>query len=483
MNIKIVLYFLGWVLDTEAAAMVPSLILSLAKGEEAWKSFFLCIVLCGVSGTLLINKKLKTGHFFVREGYAATALSWLLISVIGALPFTLSGKIPNFIDAVFETASGFTTTGASILSSVEYLGYGLIFWRSFTHWIGGMGVLVLILAIMPMNGGYQMQFMKAESPGPSVSKLVPRVSDTAKALYGIYTGLTVLCILSFLLSGMPLFDAFCIGVGTAGTGGFSVRDTGMWDYNTVSQALITFWMIAFGVNFNVYYLIIRKRAGEGLRSEELRFYLCFIAAVVLILTFGTYFSNYSEEGLYYSFHHAAFTVGSLISSTGFGTVDFAAWPEFLQMLLLLTMFCGACAGSTGGGFKMSRVLILLKQARTELHLLIHPSGVRVVTLEGKKVEKDTLRSLYHYLILYLLFFLVAFLLVSLDGYDMKTNFSAVLATFNNIGPGLMKVGPTANYGFFSNTSKIVLIFCMIAGRLEILPVLMLFYRETWAKHF
>jgi len=483
MNIKIVLYFLGWVLDTEAAAMVPSLIISLLKGEDVWKWFLSCIVFCAVTGTLLTNKKLKKGNFFVREGYAATALSWLVISLVGALPFYLSGKIPSYVDAVFETASGFTTTGASILSEVEYLGYGLIFWRSFTHWIGGMGVLVLILAIMPMNGGYHMQFMKAESPGPSVSKLVPRVSDTAKALYSIYTGLTVICILSFLISGMPVFDAFCIGVGTAGTGGFSVRDTGMWDYNNVSQALITFWMIAFGVNFNVYYLILRKRAGEALRSEELWFYLGYIAVVIGILTVGTYLNCYRSEGLYYSFHHAAFTVGSLVSSTGFGTVNFAEWPEFLQMLLLLTMFCGASAGSTGGGFKMSRVMILLKQAGSELHLLIHPSSVKPVLLDKKRVEKDTLRSLNNYLVIYFLFFLIAFLIVSLDGYDMKTNFSAVLATLNNIGPGLMKVGPTSNFGFFSVPSKITLIICMIAGRLELLPVLMLFYRKTWAKHY
>ena len=482
MNYKIISYFLGWVLKVEAIAMVIPFIISAALKEDSWPWFLACILFSGLLGLFLSRKKMRQGNFYIREGYVATGLSWLLMSLVGALPFYLSGRIPSYIDAFFEMSSGFTTTGSSILEDIDSLGKGLIFWRSFSHWIGGMGVLVLILAILPMNGGYHMQFMKAESPGPSVSKLVPRVSDTAKTLYGIYFGMTVVAILTLLISGMPLFDAVLMGVGAAGTGGFAISNQGLSCYNTVSQALITVWMILFGINFNVYYLIARKKYKDALKCEEMRYYLLFIAAATLIFTVVTWQTNYKNEGLFYAFHHCFFTVGSLITSTGYGTVDFNLWPETLKMLILLLMFSGACAGSTGGGFKVSRVIILAKEAKKEFYLLFHPSAVRTVKFEGKTVEHSVIRSINNYLIIYLMTFTGSLLLISLDGFDLTTNFSAVLATLNNIGPGLGAVGPASNFSAYSVFSKLVLSFDMIAGRLELLPVLALFYRKTWIKH-
>ena len=484
MNFKIVSYFLGWVLKIEAAAMVVPCVIAMAYGEaDVWPWFLACIAFDAAVGFLMSNKKFKDGNFFVREGYVSTALGWILLSLVGAFPFFLSGRIPKYIDALFEIASGFTTTGSSILADVEAMGYGLNMWRCLSHWLGGMGVLVLILAILPMNGGYHMQMMKAESPGPAVSKLVPRVGETAKMLYGIYFVLTVICILCYLISGMPVFDAFCMGFGTAGTGGFAIRNSGLADYSGLSQSFITLFMILFGINFNVYFLLVRKDWKSALKCEEMRYFLSIVAAAIIILTLITFKSNYSGEGFYYAFHHSAFTVGSLISSTGYSTVDFNVWPEFAKMILLLLMFCGACAGSTGGGFKVSRIVIIMKEAFRELHMLIHPHSVKLVKFEGKPVEHSVIRSLNNYLIIYVFIFLISILLLSIDGFDFTTNFSATLATIDNIGPGLNAVGPTSNFAAYSWHSKIVLIFNMIAGRLELIPILMLFYKNTWKKHF
>ena len=482
MNFKIVSYILGWVLRIEAVCMLVPCVIALALGENTWTAFLIAITVAAVPGLFLGSKKLRTGNFFIREGYAATGLSWLVISLVGALPFFLSRRIPSFVDAFFEIISGFTTTGSSILSDVEALGKGLLFWRSFSHWIGGMGVLVLLLAILPMNSGYHMQFMKAESPGPSVSKLVPRTSDTAKVLYSIYIALTLIMIIAYMISGMPLYDAVCIGFGTAGTGGFAVRNSGMADYGTVSQILITVFMILFGVNFNVYYLILRKKTGSALKSEELRAYIIYIAVVIAIIAGLVFFRNYRAEGFGYSLHHSAFTVASVISTTGFSTVDFDAWPELAKLLLLVTMVLGACAGSTGGGMKVSRVLLLLKQAARELKILIHPQSVSIVHFDHKPVEHSVIRSVNDFLIFYVLICIGSLLLISIDGFDLTTNLSAVLATLNNIGPGLGKVGPMLNYSGYSDFSKLVLSFNMLAGRLELLPMLMLFYRRTWTKY-
>lgn len=484
MNFWIIAYFLGWILEVEAVSMVIPMIISAVLGEnDVWPWFLLLIVILAPVGLILTRKRFRKGNFYVREGYAATGLGWIALSVFGALPFFLSGRIPNFVDALFETASGFTTTGSSVLSDVEALGKGLLFWRSFTHWLGGMGVLVLILAILPMNGGYHMQLMKAESPGPSVSKLVPRVMDTAKMLYLIYIVMTATMIITYLISGMPLFDALCIGFGTAGTGGFSVRNTGMWDYGRASQILITIWMYLFGVNFNFYYLMMRKKWKDALKMEEVRVYIGIILVNLLIISLVIWRFNYRAEGYGYSLQHAAFTIGSLMSSTGFSTVDFDKWPELTRLMCVLLMFIGACAGSTGGGLKVSRCLLLFKEGRKEMHMLFHPQSIRPIKLEGKVVEHATLRSASNYFIIYVMLFVVSFLLISIDGHDFTTNFTAVLATLNNIGPGLNAVGATQNFAIYSIPSKLVLTFCMLAGRLELLPMLMLLYPKTWTKHY
>ena len=482
MNFKIVSYILGWVLKLEAAFMVIPMLIAIFLHEGTWPSFLIAILVALIPGLLLSRNDLKTGNFYIREGYAATALSWIVMSLVGALPFFLSHRIPNYIDAFFEICSGFTTTGSSILLDVEALGKGLLFWRSFSHWIGGMGVLVLVLAILPMNGGYHMQFMKAESPGPSVSKLVPRTSDTAKVLYTIYLLMTVLMIVTYLISGMSFYDAVCIGFGTAGTGGFAVRNSGMADYGISSQILITIWMILFGVNFNIWYLVIRGKWKDALKSEEVRAYLGYIAAVILIITFLVYFHNYSDQGFGYSLHNTAFTVSSIISTTGFATVDFDLWPELAKVLLLITMILGACAGSTGGGMKVSRMILLIKQGFRELKILFHPQSVSIVHFDQKPVEHMVIRSVNDFLIFYILVAIGSLLLISIDGFDLETNISAVLATLNNIGPGLGKVGPTLNYSEYSYFSKIVLSFNMLAGRLELLPMLLLFYTRTWTRH-
>ena len=482
MNFKIVSYILGWVLKLEAIFMVIPMLIAFFLHEGTWPAFLIAIIVALIPGLLLSKKELKTGNFFIREGYAATALSWLVMSLIGALPFFLSHRIPNYIDAFFEIISGFTTTGSSILADVEALGKGLLFWRSFSHWLGGMGVLVLLLAILPMNGGYHMQFMKAESPGPSVSKLVPRTSDTAKVLYTIYILMTALMVGTYLISGMPFYDALCIGFGTAGTGGFAVRNSGMGDYGTVSQILITIWMILFGVNFNIWYLVIRGKGKDALKSEEVRVYLGYIATVILIIFLLVRFNTYPDKSAGYSLHHSAFTVASIISTTGFSTVDFDAWPELAKVLLLVTMILGACAGSTGGGMKVSRIILLMKQGFRELKIFFHPQSVSVVHFDQKPVEHTEIRSVNDFLIFYILVALGSLLLISIDGFDLETNVSAVLATLNNIGPGLGKVGPTLNYSNYSSFSKLVLSFDMLAGRLELLPMLLLFYPRTWTKH-
>ena len=486
MNGKIVVYFLGWVLLIEGVSLaIPCLISLILNEGDVWPWFLVTMAISVVPGLIAIRKKNRSGHFYAREGFLVTALGWILLSLIGALPFFLSGRIPNYMDALFETASGFTTTGSSVLSDVEALGKGLLFWRSFTHWIGGMGVLVLILAIMPHGGGESMQIMKAESPGPSVSKLVPRVRETALFLYLIYFGMTALAILSYFISGMPLFDAVCIGFGTAGTGGFTVRNSGMGDYSYVSQILITIWMILFGVNFSAYYLMVRRKWKESFSIEEVFVYLGIIVLATALLTIGVRMTEGQggTHGFFYSLHHASFTLASIISTTGFSTVNFDVWPGFARAILLIVMCIGACAGSTGGGFKVSRLIILVKEAKNELHYLVHPKSVRVVKLNGKPVESSTLRSVNNYFILYVAVFAVSVLLISFNGFDFATNFSAVAATLNNIGPGLSIVGPYGNFSSFSTFSKIVLTFDMIAGRLELLPMLLIFHKNIWSKHF
>lgn len=481
MNFSMIIYVLGWVLKLEAGIMILPIICALIY-QEFWAVQALAVsaVLSLVIGTLATIRGPKRTDYYAREGFVICALSWIVMSLIGALPFYLTGTIPSYIDAVFEIVSGFTTTGASILAEVEHLGKGLLFWRSFSHWVGGMGVLVLVLTILPLGGGYNMMIMKAESPGPDVSKIVPRVADTAKALYKIYAALTLVWIVLFLLSGMSIYDSICIAFGSAGTGGFAVRNSGMADYSMLSQFLISVSMIMFGVNFNVYYLMQKRKFKDALQCEEARVYLGIIA-------FSTFFFAINIVKMYggdflYALHHSFFTVGSIITTTGYSTLDFATWPQASQMLILFLMFTGACAGSTGGGFKISRLIIMVKEIGKELLVLVHPEAVKHIRLENKSLEHNVVRSVNCYLIMYVVIFMVSvFLIACADNFDFTTNFSAVAATFNNIGPGLAAVGPTCNFGAYSDFSKIVLTFDMLAGRLEILPMMLLFLPRTWRK--
>ena len=480
MNFSMIIYILAWVLKIEGISMILPLICSLLYGEN---DIALCFFFIGSAANLLgyiltVNKPKKIA-FYAREGCVIVAACWVVLSLVGALPFFISGKMPNYIDAVFEIVSGFTTTGSSVLSDVEALGKGLLFWRSFSHWIGGMGVLVLVLTVLPLGGGYNMLIMKAESPGPEVSKMVPRVADTAKALYKIYFVMTIIMIVVFLLSGMPLFDSLCIGFGTAGTGGFTIRNSGMADYSMFSQFLITVFMILFGVNFNVFYLIQKRKFADAFHCEEARAYLLIIFASTLFIALNIFQSV--GKGFFYALHHAFFTVGSIITTTGFATLDFDKWAAPSQMILLFLMICGACAGSTGGGLKVSRLLILLKNLAKEMHLIIHPEAIKKVRLEGKSLDNNVVRSVSTYLIAYCFIYMISIFLISFDGYDFMTNFSAVSATFNNIGPGLGKVGPLGNFSVYSDFSKLVMIFDMLAGRLEIFPMLILFSVKIWRK--
>lgn len=481
MNFSMIIYVLGWVLKLEAGIMILPIICALIY-QEFWAVQALAVsaVLSLVIGTLATIRGPKRTDYYAREGFVICALSWIVMSLIGALPFYLTGTIPSYIDAVFEIVSGFTTTGASILAEVEHLGKGLLFWRSFSHWVGGMGVLVLVLTILPLGGGYNMMIMKAESPGPDVSKIVPRVADTAKALYKIYAALTILWIVLFLLSGMSIYDSICIAFGSAGTGGFAVRNSGMADYSMLSQFLISVSMIMFGVNFNVYYLMQKRKFKDAFQCEEARVYLGIVA-------FSTFFFAINIVKMYggdflYALHHSFFTVGAIITTTGYSTLDFATWPQASQMLILFLMFTGACAGSTGGGFKISRLIIMVKEIGKELLVLVHPEAVKHIRLENKSLEHNVVRSVNCYLIMYVVIFMVSvFLIACADNFDFTTNFSAVAATFNNIGPGLAAVGPTCNFGAYSDFSKIVLTFDMLAGRLEILPMMLLFLPRTWRK--
>ena len=478
MNYRIIAYIIGWVLNVEAAFMLPPVLVGAIYGEKSLTSFLITIALCLLIGVPLVLHRPKKQHFYVREGFVTVALSWVIMSIMGSLPFLFSGSISHPVDALFETVSGFTTTGASVLSEVESLPKCILFWRSFTHWIGGLGVLVFLLSLLKLAGGSHMNLMKAESPGPSVTRLTPTVRSTAKTLYGIYIFMTIVEIIFLLAGGMPLFDALTTTFGTAGTGGFGIKNDSIASYSTYIQVVVTVFMILFGINFNIYFLILAKKWKQALKSEELKWYLITIGAAMFLIAWDI-------RMLYGSFGEAlqqsAFQVASIITTTGFATTDFNVWPEVSRTVLIMLMFVGACAGSTGGGIKVSRVLILLKSVKKELKQYLHPSAVEKIKMDGKIVEHEVVRSTNVFMVAYVLIFTVSVLLISLDEYDLVTNFTAVTATFNNIGPGLALVGPTGNFGFFSNFSKVVLIFDMLAGRLEIFPVLLLFSRETWKR--
>ena len=481
MNYKIMGRFCAQILTVEWIFMIPALILSVYDGEsQAVFGFGVSIlIIAAVTAALFFLGRGAKTAFFAREGMVCVGIRWMLMSLMGSLPFWLSGEIPKFIDALFEITSGFSTTGCSILIDVEELSRGILYWRSFSHWLGGMGVLVFLLCLLPLTGnGYHMNLMKAESPGPSVTKLVPKVQSTAKILYGLYLFLTVMEFVLLLVGQMPVFDSLCTVFGTAGTGGFGIKNDSFGSYSTYLQGVVTVFMILFGINFNVYFLFYMKKPKEALRCEEARWYLGIIAASILVITF---FVRDFFDSLFLAFHHVAFQVASIITTTGFATVDFNLWPTIPKTILVLLMFIGACAGSTGGGIKVSRVVLLFRSLTKELSQSLHPNQVRKIHFEGRAVDHVVLRSVNVFMAAYILIFAISVLLIGIDNFDLVTNFTAVAATLNNIGPGLELVGPAQNFGLFSNFSKLVLTFDMLAGRLELFPLLLLFYRGTWKR--
>lgn len=479
MNYGVIIYFLGWLLDFEGFfLMLPCLVGAIYREDDVF-FFALTALICLSTGFIMTRFKPKNKALYAREGFVIVALSWFLLSLFGALPFVLTGAIPSYIDALFETASGFTTTGATILSSVEDMSKSVNFWRTFTHWIGGMGVLVFMMAVVPLADGRNMYLMKAESPGPTVGKLVPRIKSTAKILYGMYIGLSVIEFLFLIAGRMKVYDAITTTFGTAGTGGFGVYNDSIAGFSPYLQIVITVFMIAFGVNFTFYYLLILgKRWKDAFKMTEIRAYFGIILAAVLMISInihGMFASGFEAV------RHAAFQVASIITTTGYSTVDFNQWPEFSKTILLLLMFIGACAGSTGGGMKVSRVIIWIKTFVKELKVMIHPRNVYKISVGGRKVEHEIVRSVNVFLVAYIIVFTTSVLFVSLDGFDFMTNFSSVAATINNVGPGFNAVGPVENFALFSGTSKLVLIFDMIAGRLELFPLLLLVSPSTWKK--
>lgn len=440
----------------------------------------LCLILL-VGSALLLFSRGGNRMFSAQEGFAATGLSWIFMSVFGALPFFLSGQIPSYVDAFFEMVSGFTTTGASILTDVEALSRCNLFWRSFSHWLGGMGVLVFLLAVVPgarKNGGTGIYLMRAESPGPSVDKLTPHLRQTAMILYGIYILLTALCIVCLLLGGMPVFDSFCIAFGTAGTGGFAIKNSSMGGYSCFLQTVVTVFMFLFGVNFSLYYMLLLRKFKAVFKNEELRLYFGIAAGSIVLIAINI---SRMYNTVYESVHHAAFQVVSIMTTTGYGTVDFEQWPAFSKAILLSLMFIGASAGSTGGGLKVSRVLLLMKSIRRTIRKALHPRRVQPVYMDGRAVSEEVCDNVNAYLAIYCVILVLSFAIISVDGFSIGTNFSAVASCFNNIGPGFELVGATQNFSIYSDLSKIILSLDMLLGRLEIFPLLLLLSPDTWSR--
>ena len=478
MNYQMIGYVIGRILLTEAVLLVPPMLTAFLYGESVLPFLLPAILLAAVGLVIGLKRPRKTA-LYARDGFAVVALAWVLMSAFGALPFVLSGDIPNYIDAFFETVSGFTTTGASILTAVEPLSRGGLFWRSFTHWVGGMGVLVFVMAILPMTDGHGMHLMRAEVPGPSVGKLVSRMSDTAKILYSIYFIMTILLIVLLMAGGMPLFDACIHSFGTAGTGGFSSRNLSVGAYNSAYfDIILGIFMLLFGVNFNLYYFLLVKRFRDVFRSEELRAYLFIVTASVLAIA-ANIVHMYGSVGT--SLRHAFFEVSSIITTTGFATADFNLWPTFSNGILVVLMFVGACAGSTGGGIKVARIVILTKASFADMRKMLHPNAVTTVRFEEKPLTDRSVRSVYQYIAVYLLVFVASFLLLSLEGFDLVSTFTALAACINNIGPGLEMVGPMGNFSAFSPAAKLLLSFDMLVGRLEIFPMLLLFAPSIWKR--
>ena len=473
---------MGQIICIEAVFLLPALGISLGCGEWASvRGLLWTLALTALVGAGLLLVCRSAGRLFgPREGMVCVGLSWLVMSLLGCLPFVISGAIPSYIDALFEIVSGFTTTGSSILSDVEALPKGLLYWRSFTHWVGGMGVLVFLLAIVPASGekGFTMHLLRAESPGPDVGKIVPKMRHTAMILYLIYIGMTIINVIFLLAGDMPFLEALCTAFGTAGTGGFGIKNDSMASYSPYLQNVTTVFMFLFGVNFSCWYLLLLGQFKSVFKDGELRLYvgLAVASVVAIVLNVRHLYGSLGE-----TVRHAAFTVSTIMTTTGYATTDFDLWPSFSKGILLMLMVVGACAGSTGGGIKCARVMMLFKILRRNIRQTLNPRKVMVVRINGKAADEQVLANCNAYLAAYVIIVIVAFLLISLDGFSVETNLSAVLATFNNIGPGLAAVGPTCNFGAYSDFSKLVMTLCMLAGRLEIFPILALFSRSTWTR--
>ncbi len=479
MNYKMIFYILGWVLKIESVSMIVPLICTLYYSESHETYVWIgCIAICLLAGSLLSIKQPSNKTMYAREGFVAVALSWIFMSLFGSLPFVISGHITNYADAFFETVSGFTTTGASILTNVEALPKSLLMWRSLSHWIGGMGVLVFLMAIVPLSGGGNVHLLKAESTGPSVSKLVPKVKSTAIILYAIYIALTFIQIILLLFGGLDLFSAMTLSFGTAGTGGFSILNSGIASYTPYVQYVITIFMILFGIDFSLYHALLFREAKSFFKASELRVYLGIIVISILLIFIncGWMFETVEE-----ALRNIAFTVGSTMTSTGYATTNYNLWPQFSKVIIVVLMFIGACAGSTGGGIKVSRIIILLKSIGKEVRTSVHPRTTLKLKMNGRIIPHETVRGVNVYMAAYIMIFFSSFLLISLDNFDFTTNFTATLATLNNIGPGLSMVGPVGNFSGFSELSKVIMSICMLIGRLEIFPMLLLFSPHTWAK--
>ena len=483
MNLKMVSRYLGYLLFAEGIfLLLPVLVTVLYQQWELLPAFLLAIAVAALlGGALYVPFRKQDQALYSRESFVVAGLGWVLLSAVGALPFCISGEIPHFIDAFFETVSGFTTTGSSILRDVEALSEGLMFWRSFTHWLGGMGILVFILAVVQNRegAGFTLQLLKAESPGPQVGKIVPKTKDSAKTLYLIYVGISIINLMFLLLGRMPLFEALCTMFGTAGTGGFGIKADSMLSYSPYLQNVTTIFMAIFGVNFSLYYLLLRGFWKEVAKDQELRLYLAIMIGAIGMICLSLWRQGGAAGKE--SVAHVAFTVSSVMTTTGYSTVDFDLWPQFAKTMLLILMLFGSMAGSTAGGFKISRVLIVFKNIKAGLHRLMHPRSIKAIQLNGKPLDAEVLRGVNLFLALYCLILLLTFLLISLDNFSMGTNLSAAISCFNNIGPGLEQVGPSLSFAEYSHGSKLVLSFAMLFGRLEIFPMLFLFFPSTWKK--
>lgn len=487
MNYKMMGRFIAQVILIEAVFMLPALLISLVDGDKAAVNGFLTSIalILIIAGILLSICRKKKGGFYAREGFVCVGLCWIVMSILGCLPFYISKEIPHYLDALFEIVSGFTTTGSTILADVEALSRGILYWRSFSHWLGGMGVLVFLLALAPVSkkNGFMMHILRAESPGPDVGKLVPKIKQTAGILYILYIVLTILNILFLLIGKMPVFDAVCTAFGTAGTGGFGIKNDSIASYSPYIQNVCTIFMLLFGVNFSCYYLLIIGQVKNVLKDEEFRTYIGIALGSIILITWNLrdVAESLGYSGIGETIRHAAFQVSTIMTTTGFATTDFDLWPSFSKAILVCLMIIGASAGSTGGGFKCGRMILVFKSLRRNIRKILHPQKIQVIKNNGRMVDEKVIENTNAYLAAYVIIIMISFIIISLDGFSTTTNITAVLACFNNIGPGLEAVGPTCNFSGFSILSKLVLIMDMLAGRLEIFPILILFSRSTWMR--